>query len=830
MINSLFISIGQDLRFALRQLRRSPGFTGTAVLTLGLGIGATTAMYGVIHRVLLQPLPYPAQEQLVGLGWKSPGDTPEAEQTGETADFLLAHARSFSIMGVADDGPLGANLSTGDGKPVTIRSLRVSEGWLRTLGVTPQMGREFTREEDLAGGPAVAIVSYTLWKNRLNSDLHAVGRVIRVNGEPYTIVGVMPKSFAEVEETDLWRPLRLGPSDPGYRGDNFQMIARLKPRVSLEQARAEMETLTPAIYSQYPDYKNWFPAGHALLQQRVWFLHDVMVSHARSSLISLMGAVAMVLLVACLNVAGLMTVRSLRRRREIAVRMALGAKRTDVVRLLMAESVWLAAGGAITGVACALGLERMIRIVAPITARRLNPGAGITDQSWWTLTVALAIGLVTTLIFGLLPAMGLLRRDVSKALSGTHTVGETASTQRAGRLLVVGQIALAMMLLSASALLLGTFLKMRSIPPGVATKQLEVLQVNLKGDSFASAEKTRQFIDRLEERLRRIPSVSQVATVNGLPLDRGLNMTAWPDTRKESRRNVDQRFITPGYFHTVGTPLLAGRDISIDDRADGEKVTLVSQRMAELWWPNRSPIGEYVSQDREKWRVIGVVADVHDRSLTSDMRPTWYVSYSQVDDKAVQTINGWFPTSFVIRTAKGVPIATEVARALHDTDPEVPIAKFREMQGFIDDTIAAPRFFSWMSGAFALFALLFTGVGLFGLLSYQVGSRTKEIGVRMAMGATREKILFLVVHRGIELALTGLALGLMGSMALRRGIEGILADTVHSTTTSLAKTITSESVALTCAAATIFLTAVFASGLPARRAASIEPTEALRTE
>jgi predicted permease len=387
------------------------------------------------------------------------------------------------------------------------------------------------------------------------------------------------------------------------------------------------------------------------------------------------------------------------------------------------------------------------------------------------------------------------------------------------------------MLLSASALLLGTFLKMRSIPSGVTTKRLEVLQVNLKGDSFATTEKSMQFIDKVEERLRRIPSVSQVATVNGLPLDRGLNTMAWPDIRKESRRNVDQRFVTPGYFHTAGTSLLAGRDISIDDRAESEKVTLVNQRMAELWWPGHSPLGEYVSQGgKEKWRVIGVVADVHDRSLTSNMRPTWYVPYRQVDDKAMQTINGWFPTSFVIRVSGDAPIAIEVEKALHDANPEVPIAKFRGMQSFVDDSVAAPRFFSWIASSFALFSLIFTAVGLFGLLSYQVAARTKEIGIRMAIGATREQILMFVMRRGVVLTLSGMAIGVVGSAAVRHVIESILADTMHGTAPGISHTMLSSSAALIFATAGMLFTAVFASGLPARRAASIEPIEALRTE
>lgn len=822
----------QDARYALRQLRRSPGFALTAVLTLALGIGATTAMYHVVSEVLLQPLPYPDPARLVGVAFTLPQEEPNAEQTGQTADFLLAHSRSFVSMGVADDGPLGANFSVGNGKPRSIRSLRVSSGYLPTLGVAPMLGRLFTREDDQPGGAPLAVLSYGLWKTALNSDANAVGRAVEVNGDVYTVIGVMPASFATADSPDLWQPLRLGPADPGYEGDNFKMVARLKPGVTLEQARVELKTLTPAIYARYPDYMHWYPQGHVLIEQRAWLLRDIVVSGVRTSLLTLMAAMLMVLLLACLNLAVLMTARALGRQREMALRMALGGSRWSIVRLLMIESLLLAVAGSVVGVDFAWIFRMLMRMVSPVQLPALNPGAGSGNDVWWMIGVALVVGCSTTLVFGLLPALRLLKRDVSGALGTGQASGATVSSHKTGRLLMIGQVALATMLLSAGALLLGAFLNMRSIPTGVVAKRLDVMQVNLKGDTYANALPTVQFIERVEEGLRKIPGVTQVAAVNGLPLDSGLNNQGWPvKGGKELRRNIETRFVTPGFFHTVGTPLLMGRDVTTGDRADGAPVALVNETMAQLWWHGQSPIGEFVVTGGGPPReIVGVIADVHDRVLAGPMRPTVYEPFAQVSDGTMNMINGWFPTSFVIRVAGDVPIAQDAARALHDADPEVPVGKFAGMQSFVDREVAAPRFFAWLSGGFSGFALLLTMIGLFGLLIYQVGMRTREIGVRMAVGAGRGEILLLVLRRGMGLTLIGLAIGAVGSVALRRVVIGVLSDTVRARGNGLDSILSSGALAVGSAALALLIAALLASYLPAQKAASIEPTEALRME
>jgi predicted permease len=448
------------------------------------------------------------------------------------------------------------------------------------------------------------------------------------------------------------------------------------------------------------------------------------------------------------------------------------------------------------------------------------------------LAFALAIGCGTTLLFGLLPAVGLLRHNVTNALAGGQAAGTPVSTQKMGRVLMIGQVALAMMLLSAGALLLGTFLNLRSIPTGVVAKRLDVLQINLKGEEYASAAKTVQLIDHVQDGLRQIPGVAQVAAVNGLPLDRGLNISGRPaKDGPEADRSVEARFVTPGYFHTVGTPLLMGRDITASDRADGAPVALVNEAMVQKWWHGQSPLGEFVIVGGgQPQQVVGVVADSHGRTIADVIRPTVYEPFAQVDDGTMKMINGWFSTSFVIRVAGDASVAAEAARALHEADPEVPVGKFATMQSFVDRTVAAPRFFAWMAGGFAVFALLLTGVGLFGLLSYQVGMRTREIGVRMAVGAGRGQILLLVLQRGVALTMIGLAIGIAGSVALRRVVVSVLTDTVPSHSGNLSNVLASGVSALGYAAIALLAATVVASYLPARRAASIEPTQALRAE
>ena len=824
-------NLPSDLRYTLRQLRRSLGFTLTAILTLSLAIGATTAVYSIVRGALLAPLPYPHAEELVGLGFQQPGDAPANEQIGEAYDFLAKHQRSYASVGISDGVSMGANLAQGNGKPRSIQAMRVSSTYMPTLGVAPMLGHTFTHDEDLPNATPTVLLSEALWRTAFNADPSVLGRVVHVNEDAYTVIGVMPSRFTTVDSPDIWTPLHLSVDDPGYQGTNYEMVARLKPGVSVAQASAEMTGLNAALYRQFPYYTQWVPPGAPPMQEFVWPMHRIVVSGAQSSLEALAAVVVAVLLLACLNLAGLMTARSIGRRGEIALRTALGASRWETLRLLLTEGLLLALVGSALGIALAAFAVPVLVASSPIDVTAIQ----VPTLDWTAMVFAVAAGCGTTLVFCLVPALTVYRQSVGAQIGSVRTAGETVSQQRLGKSLIVMQVGLATAMLSAGALLMSAFVNMRAIPSGVRPRHLYALQVNLKGDAYASATHTQQFIVGVEERLRQIPGVAQVATVNGLPLDRGLNAGAGP--AKDKIRNSEIRFVTPGYFSTVGLPILKGNDVSEGDSGSGAPVALINDEAAKRWFPGKNPIGEYVfAAGSAPRRVLGLTASAHDRALADPIRPTVYVPIAQLSNETVKMINGWFPTTFVLRTqqragSRDPDIARAAEAAVAAVDPEVPAAKFAPMQSFVDKSIAAPKFFSWLAGGFAVFALGLTLIGLFGLLSYQVSSRTRELGVRMALGARRGQILSLVLRNGLVLTSLGLVLGVAGSFALRGVISSLLYTVVDGLGRADSVSILgNRTLAIALSAAAMLVATIAASLIPARRAAHLEPTEALRAE
>ena len=828
-------AILQDVRYALRQLRGAPVFTLTAVLTLALGIGATVTMYSIVRSVLLEPLPYPQPDRLVGVALTFPHDKPNNGQAGSGADYVMQHSGSFESFGVVGESPSGSNLSVGSEageRALQITVEQVSKGYFPTLGVMPMLGRNFTAEEDLPGGPKVVLLSYGMWTGLFNRDAGVVGRVVHINGESYTVVGVMPASmYDEVEgpPTDLWQPLQLSRKDPGYEGDNYNMIARLKPGVSLVQAQQEMDSLKDPFYKEFPMYLKWTRAK-LVHEFRVWPLKDVMASNSRTSVLALTAAVIAVLLVACLNLAGLMTARSSRRAKEIALRTALGASRGSVLRLLMTESLLLAVAGAGLGVVLATAAIPALIAASPVPLPQMHSGLNLLVLAGFSLLVACA----ATLIFGLVQALSVFRQNEGNALQSGQPAGATVSQVRLGRSLLVGQVAVATVLLTSASLLLGSFLKLRSIPSGVQTKRLVIAQVTLKGDAYTTTLHTTQFIDAVMAKLKSFPGVDRIAAVNGLPLDRGLNINGSPVDNRGIQQTIEYRVVTPGYFRTLGAPLLQGRDVTEDDTAASAPVVLVSETAARRWWPGKSAIGEQVTvggKKSEGYRtVVGVVADMHTRSLTESPQVVIYVPFAQVSDGMTKILNGWFSTTFAFRLAGDVDVAAAVQRAVSEADPGIPVAKIESMQTIVDNTLAQPQFFSWLASGFAGFALLLTMIGLFGLLSYQVTQRTREIGVRLAIGADRGQILMLILQRGIVLTAIGLVIGLVVSLGVPRLVSSVLADNMVVGDQGISGILSNSTIALLAAGAAMVVAAAFASYLPARRAARIEPMEALRSE
>jgi predicted permease len=831
----------RDLHYAARQLRRSPGFTLTALMTLALGIGVTAAVYSVIQTVLFEPLPYPEADRLVGLAFTFPHQKPNAEQAGTSAEFVRDHIEAFEATAIMDDSGPQMNLSLDGGHAQQVTALRVSQGYFQTLGVSPSLGRGFLAEEDKPSGSRVVILSDGLWKSVFAGDPGVVGRTVRVNEDRFTVVGVMPAAFSVATSTapgvvgspDIWEPLQLGPKDPGYDGDNYEMIARLKPGITINQVQAQLNALKEPFYQKYPYNRKWMTDDKSLHEFRVWRLQDVMVSDVRRSLFTVLGAVVAVLLVACLNLAGLMMARTMRRSREMAVRAALGATRLEILRLLASEGLLLALGGALLALLVTRAGIGILLHGSPLSIPTLHgePGLGLLSL------VVLIAALISGCIFSLLPALWTLRKQGRETRLGGPTLGENISHARTSRVLMVAQVALAMVLVSTASMLLGTFVKLRSLPSGVEPKQLTVFQVTLKGDKYASTAKTAQFVTTVLDSLKSMPGVNSAAAVNGLPLDRGLNMGGFPVGRPELRQSVEFRSITPGYFKTMGIALLGGRDISDSDQASSDPVVLIGASAAKKWFPNRSPIGESIRIGSEKnWRVVGVVADVQQHSLVETQGVVLYGPMVQLSDEFTGMMNGWFSTSFAVRTSAHMNLAEPVQKAVSAADPEIPIAKLTTMQAVIDSTEAmqSSRFFSLLAAGFSGFALVLTVIGLFGLLSYQVTQRRREIGVRMALGANRYVILSAFLMRGVTLAAIGLVIGAAASWLTRPVLVHLLADAgvdVAGRAPGQAINVGINGIyTAAISVAVILLAAAVASWLPARRAAAVEPMQALRAE
>lgn len=829
----------QDLRFAIRQTRRTPGFTATAVMTLALGIGATAAVYLVIQSVLLSPLPYAFPNRLVGLAFTFPHQKPNDEQAGSSADYIRQHDTDFSSMATMNDGMSTVNLSAKGAEPRLVNALGVSQDYFRTLGVTPALGRTFSADEDRAEGPPAVILSNALWRLAFHADPSIIGRAVQVNEGTATVVGVMPADFSATAESaegmfgrpDIWRPLQLGPGQPGYDGDNYQMIARLRDGVSIAQAQRHLDALVKPFYVQFPAYREWFDetAGPAAVHEfRVWPLRDVTASKARQSILILMGAVATILLLACLNLAGLMIARVLRRQREFGVRSALGATRSQLARLIVCEGVVLAFGGAVLAFFFARIAARILLQSSPLQIPRLHAAPSL----FLTASAVLAISLLCTAVFSILPAAWIgLRKDPARGVHGGHLTGKTVSHSRLSRSLLVVQLGLAMVLVSGAAFLMGTFLRLRSLPSGIEPKQLTIFQTALMGTRYKSTRQTVQFVDSVLRNLEHQPGVEDVAAVNGLPLDGGLNIGGYPVERPNLRRTIELRTITPDYFRVVGMRLLAGRGITESDNAQSEPVIVIGASAAKRWWPGRSPIGDSVRIANERnWRIVGVVPDVQMHTLVEAQGFVAYAPMAQESDQVTGIMNGWFRTSFVIRAAAGVPLEKAARTAVNRADHELPVARFATMQSIIDDTTDEPRFLAVLAAGFSAFALLLTGIGIFGLLSYQVAQRTREIGVRMALGADRRSVLGNIVGRGVVLACCGIGWGLAASYVVRPLLRTLLIDAGIPPHSGLPQVAVGNFVAALAAAAVILVVTVIASILPARHAASIEPMQALRTE
>ncbi len=826
----------QDFRFALRSLRRAPGFTLTALLTLGIGIGVAAAMFGISRQVLLAPLPYKQPDRLVALSFHFPGAPASTSQVGSAADFIRRYARSYESVGVSDGGPTGVNVadpSAARGYAFPVQQLRISHDFLPTLGIYPRLGRGFSADEDRSGGPRAALLSDRMWRTLFAADPNIVGHLVHIDREDVPVIGVLPAGVLadmqggtrETSAAGIFQPLQMSPKDEGYDGTNYAMIGRLRDGVSQQQAQLELGGLLPEFARQNAWYSRWTTRNGNAAGLDAFPLRAALAGDVRGSLLLLLCAAAAVLLIACLNLAGMMVARTAARTRELAVRSALGAGRAALLRLLLAESAMLAVAGAALGLLVSRVAAQAFVLYAPLDMPRLQPAAAL-----WPLAIA-AAGLAGAgmLLFGLLPASVILGREVNSGLRNDGSQGQSRTYHRAGRMLIVAQVSLTFVLLMAASLLLHTFLAMRAIAPGFATEHVTIGQVTLKGDSYGRTERYASLTARVVEQLVHTPGVRAAGAVNGLPLDRGLNNGGWPTGRKDQSRSIETRFVSPNYLRTIGIAVLRGRGLGETDNASAPRVTVISQAMAKCWWPDGDALGNRINIGNSgDYEIVGIARDTKESSLLEQSRPIAYVAIPQITNEFSRMINNWFATTFVVRAADGVDVGVAMASAVRNADPELPLTRVETMQDVVDASMAAPRFFGSMATSVAAFTLLLAAVGLFGLLSYQVTQQTRDIGVRMALGATRGDVLRSVLTRGVLFTGTGLLIGALLSTGLPQLLSGSVAEfaVLHAS----AHAVTSELAAGLLAALLLFTATIAACYIPARRASTIDPVSALRAE
>lgn len=813
-----------DLRYTLRTLVKSPLFTATAVVTLAVGIGANAAVFSVVDALLLRSLPYPEPDRLavVSTVYRSDqGESRRWSQTGTTWKVLSEHAETLDLAAFSS-GWGGVNL-VADGEAAYVEQQRVGAGFFRVLGVPPVRGRGFLPEEDVPGGPKVAVLSHGLWSRTFERDPEIVGRQILLKGEPHTVVGVLPEGFRSTTDADLWTPLRPSTSGEGG-GTNYGIVARPETGVSLEQAEAEIAALGERAWEEQRSPESRATATFGLMD-----LREALTGGLDTPLFILWGVAGLVLLVVCANLAGLMLARSAGRSREIAARMALGSGRAGVVRQVLVESVVLAAVGGAFGVALGrLGLDLLLGL-APEFVRLWQPVT--LDARVVGVTAVVALG--ASVVFGLGPALHASRLDLRGALaaggSGSASAGATGWPRR---LLVVTEVAIGVLLVFLAGLFARSFVELRGLDPGFEPEGLVTASVSLQDARYDSREEIDRLLDRSLERLRATPGIESAAVGLGLPFTRPLNLSVTVAGGEPSDRfSVSSRYVTPAYFETLRIPLLAGRGFRGTDGPDSPTVAVVNrafveQRLGPQGLAER-PVGSRLELgpggDVE---IVGVVGDVlvNPSGLGGGApvgrMPMLYLSADQVEDRTFALVHTWFQPAWVVRS--GLPEEATfgaIRAAMREADPRLPIASLRPMEQVEAEALGMQRFLMTLVVGLAAIALALAALGIYGLVASSVAERTRELGIRMALGATRERVLRSVAAGGLGLAAAGVLVG--SALALAAGrLVGSLVHEVSAT----------DPWTLAGGALILLMVATAASLIPGLRVLDLDPARTLREE
>jgi putative ABC transport system permease protein len=806
----------QDIRYGLRFLGRGPGFTAVAVLTLALGIGANTAIFSVVNAVLLRPLQYPNAERIVAIQ--------ELSEKGSRiqvtpANFLDWRAQSTVFEHLSAIYARTANLSAGN-EPERIDLAMTSTDFFQVFGLQPHAGRFFLPEEESAGHEAVVVLSYKLWQRHFGGDPSLVGKSIILDGLPYTVVGIAPQGFQYPEKTEAWVPpfqrvptLNAQMDIERARGFGFlSVVALLKPGVSVKQAHDEMTAITSGLRQQHPDTNN-------NRFNRVVSLQTHLIGESSMAILLLLGAVALLLLIACANVANLLLARAASRRKEIAVRLALGATRWRLIRQLIVESVLLGVVGGATGLLMGWWGVDLMRGLLPVDFPRAQ---GI-DVDLNVLGFTLLVSLVTGVMFGLVPAFQSTNPDVNEALkeSARSTTGGGRSN-RVRSLLVISEVALSLVLLIGAGLLFRSFLRLQAVELGFRPQSLLTFRLTPSGTNFRKDAQYSAFYSQVVERIKALPGVESVGVINTLPLVKGwtaaIMVQGRPQLTPDKWPPVNYRSVSPDYFRTVNVPLLKGRALDDHDTDSAPRVVLVNQSLVRRDFGGEEPVGKKInfgatgSDGQPIWfEIVGVVADVRSLELNSEPTPEIYTSYLQ---------DPFAGMSYVVRSqVEPQSLIPAVREAVRQVDKAQPISEVREMDQLLNQAAAQPRFNSLLLGIFASMALLLAAAGIYGVMSYAVTQRTHEIGVRMALGAQTRDVFRLIIGQCMRLTLVGIALGLVCAFALTRVIATLLYGVKPTDPWTFAS-----------GALLLIVVALLACYLPARRATKVDPLIALRCE
>jgi putative ABC transport system permease protein len=809
-------TIWQDLRYAIRVLAKSPGFTAVAVLTLALGIGANTAIFTVVYGVLLRPLPFPQPDRIVQLAETYRTDSDEMSVTAMQLESLREYGQLFEhIAGFTD---VGFNLAAGN-EAERIRGVPASAEYFQVLGVHPALGREFLPVEDRGDGQRVAILSHELWLRRFGGDSAVIGRKILLSGDAYTVIGLMPAGFdprsnSELNpgvRADVWVPLALVAKTAGS-GENIGVIARLKPTVTAGQLLSQMDIVTRDFRVRYPS-----DVGQELVMS--FRPYQAMIGAGmRPFLLLLLGAIGFVLLIACANVANLFLARSSSRGREIAVRAAMGASRLRLLRQLLTESMLIALAGGTLGLLVAEASLGSLLAVAPSSLPRLSD----IRLDGWVFTFTFLISIVTGVVFGIAPALYATKTNLSESLKegeGRASAGAGRARLRQG--LVIGELALSLALLTGAGLMIATFERLINTNPGFDAHHVLTMQFWMTGSKYASTPEIMKFYRSVEQRIEALPGVTAAGVVAaGLPLERGGNNGVRIPGAKESEWiNMDYREVTPGYFQTIGTPLKQGRGITEADSEASNSVVVINEAAARKYFPNRSPLGEHLYVGGVLCEVVGVVGDVKSH-IDQPAEPTTFVPAAQAKLETSNLFEGWFPRSIVVRTTGNPLLLNQALReAVASTDSLVPTGAIRSMDQVLSHSLGLRNFMMMLLSMFGGLALVLASVGIYGVIAFAVSHRTREIGVRMALGAKPADVLRMVLREGLKLVAVGAVIGVAAALMLTRLLEGMVYG-VRVRDPLIFALVNLLMVAVSLAACYV----------PARRATRVDPLVALRYE